>query len=384
MRPLLLYRRTRKRTRVRFALLEADMQFWAIPLLMTVGAMLAVQAAANVQLSTAMRSPMGASTLQLAIGSVLLLIATAVVGTTAAFGHLWNVTPWHLLGGLGSAIYITAGILLFPRLGALTTVGLMITGQMLASLLLDTFGLLGLPTEPLQMASLVGVLAVLTGVTLIVRSQASGTDVSAVASQKATRTVGAPSRAAVGAVARWTASGSASMAGSAPSARAGAAAVLADPTDRDRLSWLLFAMLSGAVLPVQGAVNAWLRADLNAPITVATFSFLLATAAMGLALAVALSAARTPRPQLKPLRTVPWWGWLGGLAGAIYVTSMFLFIPRIGAAPTVALTVAGQQLVSVAVDQYGLLRLPRRRVNGRRLAGVAVLLAGVALLQLTR
>ncbi|MET8267292.1 DMT family transporter [Micromonospora arida] len=366
-------------------LLEADMQFWAIPLLMTVGAMLAVQAAANVQLSTAMRSPMGASTLQLAIGSVLLLIATAVVGTTVAFGHLWNVTPWHLLGGLGSAIYITAGILLFPRLGALTTVGLMITGQMLASLLLDTFGLLGLPTEPLQMASLVGVLAVLTGVTLIVRSQASGTDASAVAPQKATRTVSTPpSRTAVGAVARWPASGSASMAGSAASARVGAAAVSAGPTNRNRLSWLLFAMLSGAVLPVQGAVNARLRADLNAPITVAAFSFLLATAAMGLALAVALSVARTPGPQLKPLRTVPWWGWLGGLAGAIYVTSMFLFIPRIGAAPTVALTVAGQQLASVAVDHYGLLRLPRRRVNGRRLAGVAVLLAGVALLQLTR
>jgi transporter family-2 protein len=80
---------------------------------------------------------------------------------------------------------------------------------------------------------------------------------------------------------------------------------------------------------------------------------------------------------------VPWWGWLGGLIGAVYVTAVFLLIPLIGAAPTVALTVAGQQLASVAVDQYGLLRLPRRPITARRLLGVGVLLAGVALLQLT-
>lgn len=98
---------------------------------------------------------------------------------------------------------------------------------------------------------------------------------------------------------------------------------------------------------------------------------------------VVLRLTHAPRPQLKPLRTVPWWGWLGGLAGAGYVTSVFLLIPRIGAAATIGLTIAGQQLASAAVDHYGLLRLPRRPVAGPRLAGVAVLLAGVALLQLT-
>jgi bacterial/archaeal transporter family-2 protein len=57
-----------------------------------------------------------------------------------------------------------------------------------------------------------------------------------------------------------------------------------------------------------------------------------------------------------------------------------VLIPEIGAAPVVALTVAGQQLASVAVDRYGLLRLPRRRISGPRLAGVATLLAGVVLI----
>jgi bacterial/archaeal transporter family-2 protein len=114
---------------------------------------------------------------------------------------------------------------------------------------------------------------------------------------------------------------------------------------------------------------------------VGAFSFLVATAAMALALA-AILAGGAPRPRLAPLARVPWWAWLGGACGATYVTSVFLLIPEIGAAPVVVLTVAGQQLASVAIDRHGLLRLPRRGISRHRLAGVAVLLAGVALIML--
>lgn len=74
---------------------------------------------------------------------------------------------------------------------------------------------------------------------------------------------------------------------------------------------------------------------------------------------------------------MPWWGWLGGFAGAIYVTTMFTAIPAIGAGAAAGLTVAGQQVASVFVDKYGWLRLPRRPVSALRLAGVVLLLIGV-------
>ena len=95
-----------------------------------------------------------------------------------------------------------------------------------------------------------------------------------------------------------------------------------------------------------------------------------------------LAATRAPRPQLEPLQHLPWWGWLGGLVGATYVTSVFLLIPEIVTAPTIALTVAGQQVASVFVYRYGLLRLPRRPVPPARLTAVAALLAGVLLITL--
>jgi transporter family-2 protein len=299
------------------------MELVAIPFLLLVGAMLALQAGANVQLSTAMGSPIGASALQLGIGAGLLLALAAVAGGIGALALLDDVEAWHLIGGLGSAVYITAGIVLFPRIGAVVTVGLFIAGQMLASLALDATGWLGIARQPLDLAAVAGTAGVLAGAALIVRAQG----------------------------------------GAAPAAP----------------RWIALALLGGAVLPVQGAVNARLRADLDAPIATGAWSFVVAAATMLAVLAIARHAAA---PRVDRLDRVPWWGWLGGLCGATYVTSVFLLIPEIGVAPTIAATVAGQQLASLFVDRYGLLRLPRRAISRARTAGVAALLAGVALIQL--
>src|SRR5919201_3724505 len=119
------------------------METLAIPFLLFIGSLLAVQAAANVQLSAAVGSPFGASTLQLGIGAAVLIAVALPAGALGAFDVLGHARAWHLTGGVGPAVYITAGILLFPRLGAVVSVGLFIAGQMLASVALDGFGWLG-------------------------------------------------------------------------------------------------------------------------------------------------------------------------------------------------------------------------------------------------
>jgi transporter family-2 protein len=172
--------------------------------------LLAVQSAANVQLSAAMASPFGASTLQLGIGAALLVTVSAVAGSLGALERADDAQLWQLVGGLGSALYITAGILIFPRLGALVAVGLFIAGQMFASLILDGFGWLGVAQEPLDAAGLAGAGAVMLGVWLIVRAQT----------------------------------------------RAGELEL----TVRNRSGWVLLGLIAGAVLPVQGAINAQLNA----------------------------------------------------------------------------------------------------------------------------
>ena len=305
------------------------MSLLAIPLLLAVGGLLAVQAAANVQLAGSMRSPLGGAALQLSVGAALLLVLAAVVGSLGAFDRIGGVPAWHLAGGVGSAAYVMAGILVFPRLGAIVTVGLFVAGQMLGSVVLDGAGWLGVEREPVTVVVGLGVAGVIGGTLLVVRAQAGSALESAI---------------------------------------------------RGRAGWIAVAIAAGAALPVQGAVNAQLRGDLDAPVATGAWSFAVAAATMLRVLAAALALpAGAARPRA-PV-ALPWWGWLGGFCGAAYVTSVFMLVPEIGVAPTVALTVGGQQLASVAVDRYGLLRLPRRPLSPVRLGGVALLLAGVVLIQ---
>src|SRR5215218_9251618 len=147
---------------------------FAIPLLLFVGSLLALQAGANVQLAGAVGNPIGASALQLTIAAGLLLALAAAVGTLGAFDGLGDAEAWHLWGGVGSAVYITAGILLFPRLGAVVAVGLFIAGQMGASLLLDGLGWLGVAQETIGVTAALGAAAVVVGAWLIVQAQTAG------------------------------------------------------------------------------------------------------------------------------------------------------------------------------------------------------------------
>jgi transporter family-2 protein len=293
-----------------------------LPLALLAGALLTVQASANLQLSKQTGNPFVASTLQLAVGTGALAALATAAGIRGALGLIPGVTWWHLLGGLGSAIYITSAILLFPRLGAVVSVGLFIAGQMLASIALDAFGFLGVVPRPLS--------------AIIVRAQETG-------------------------------------AGATDGRR---------PVP-GRLRWVILALIGGAVLPIQGAVNALLRGDLRSPVAAGLISFAVATVAMALLLVPVVRLQNGAKPDLGALSKVPWWGWLGGLCGAIYVTTVFTAIPLIGAAVVVGVTVAGQQVVSVLFDRYGLMRLPRRPVTATRLAGVTLLLAGVASIQVT-
>jgi transporter family-2 protein len=306
------------------------MEVLFVPISLLAGGLLAVQAGANTQLSKATGSPFAATTIQVIIAGVLLLLVAAATGTIAAFGSLPGVPWWHAVGGLATAIYVASTILLFPRLGAVVTVGLFIAGQMVASLALDTFGALGVPRQPPEAATLIGTLAVLGGAAAIVFGQKGATGELSVA----------------------------------------------------KLGWILLALLAGAVLPVQGAINGLLRSDIGAPFVVGTISFAVATLAMAVVLLITLALTDAPRPQLSGLARMPWWGWLGAVCGATYVTTVFTAIPVIGTATAVGLTVAGQQIASLFVDRYGWFRLPKREISTLRFAGVALLLIGVALIQI--
>ncbi len=79
----------------------------------------------------------------------------------------------------------------------------------------------------------------------------------------------------------------------------------------------------------------------------------------------------------------PPWLWIGGIMGAIVITTITFAAPRIGTFATIGLLIAGQLAMGVVIDALGLFGLQRIPLNPARLAGL-ILLAGGALLVLRR
>lgn len=141
--------------------------------------------------------------------------------------------------------------------------------------------------------------------------------------------------------------------------------------------YLVVAVAAGALLPLQVGVNAQLSHWVNDPIRAAFVSFLVGTIAL-LILAVLV---RKPLPSAARLADVPWWVWTGGLIGAFYVAGSIVLGPKLGAATFIAAIVAGQAIASVVIDQYGWVGFTEQQLSAGRVAGMLLVVAGVALVR---
>ncbi|MFV3318486.1 DMT family transporter [Pseudomonas sp. NY15374] len=140
---------------------------------------------------------------------------------------------------------------------------------------------------------------------------------------------------------------------------------------------LLIALLAGAAVPFQAGSNAALGRLLGHPLWAAGVSLLVSL----MMLVPALLLMRAPIPQLQNLAQAPWWAWLGGVAGVIYITAALVLTPRLGAAGFIVCVIAGQVLSSLLIDQFGLMGLPEKPVNLPRLLGVAMIVGGMLVVQ---
>ena len=134
--------------------------------------------------------------------------------------------------------------------------------------------------------------------------------------------------------------------------------------------WFGLAILIGAILPVQGLINARLSNVVGGPIVAAFFSFLVGSIALGTWLLLARE-----RIVLSGGISLPAWIWFGGMLGAIYVALVTLLIPRLGTAAVMCLVIFGQVVASLVLERYGILQAPRA-VDWVRIAGALLVIAG--------
>lgn len=74
---------------------------------------------------------------------------------------------WNWIGGPLGALIVLAGAALLPKLQAGPFICLVVGGQIVCSMALDHFGLLGVPVQPLSVGKIVGALLVVVGVVCV-------------------------------------------------------------------------------------------------------------------------------------------------------------------------------------------------------------------------
>jgi transporter family-2 protein len=81
--------------------------------------------------------------------------------------------------------------------------------------------------------------------------------------------------------------------------------------------------------------------------------------------------------KLSQWKSVPWYTLGAGIFGLIVISAISYMIPRVGIAASIITVVAGQLLVGVVLDHFGLLGAPVRPLDWTRAFGITVVLAGV-------
>jgi transporter family-2 protein len=133
------------------------------------GAFIAIQAPINAQLGRDLGLPVAAAAFSFLSGAIILGIVSF------GFARIQDVTVdfrapalWlFIVGGLLGASYVTIATLLAPRIGAAALMAFAVTGQLLAGIVLDRIGFLGMAVREISLGRMAGAVLLLAGALLV-------------------------------------------------------------------------------------------------------------------------------------------------------------------------------------------------------------------------
>ena len=138
------------------------------------------------------------------------------------------------------------------------------------------------------------------------------------------------------------------------------------------LPYMLAAIVVGVLVSAQPPLNAILGRAVGSPFGATAISIAIAFSSILLVVAF-VGWGDISRDTL---RTVPWWVYLAGTVGAIFVAAGVVIAPVTGALVFFVCIVAGQLLGSLLADHFGAFGLAERSISIGRVAGMALVLVG--------
>ncbi|KAI8914918.1 hypothetical protein DFJ77DRAFT_463939 [Powellomyces hirtus] len=376
---------------------------WTLILLIIGGVALAFQAGVNGTLGSRGGNAVFATLLSFVSGIIPLAIywlASTHGGRDTEFKRIYEEAPWYShFGGLMGAYYVGMIIVLAPRLGAAVILSVAVTTQVLAALIFDHFGALGLEEHKATAGRIVGVILSAVGVALIMelvspflnvfRAKKSQQDLEAVEPSvlEAVEPASSPTLSMDEKPGRER-----NTALSPPSITTFPAAVhetsATSTTTSPKPSGIdfsvAFAGLGGVALALQAAMNGKLG-QVGGGGYSAVFSFVLGSVFLAVWYIIDLywgpTSRQTPKWTIRRCwENTPLWAWPGGILGAAYVLIITIIIPRLGATTVLGVSVCAQVIAAVVLDHFGWVGLDKKRAGVSRIVGMVVVVGGVIMI----
>jgi bacterial/archaeal transporter family-2 protein len=137
-------------------------------------------------------------------------------------------------------------------------------------------------------------------------------------------------------------------------------------------------VLAGGLIPFQTAINTRLSVRLGAVLPASLVSFAVGTLGLG----IVVLATGTSVPWAVTAAGQPWWIWIGGVCGLVFLTLNIVLMPRLGAAATVILPLLGLVLGGLLIDQTGAFGTARRSLGPAVGLGAVLVVMGAVVVNL--
>ena len=132
------------------------------------GSALTVQVATNGMLSKASTGPLWAAFFSFLIGTLALLILLLILREPPpSMSSLLKLPKWYFIGGVLGVFYVTVVVMSIGVIGSVSLVTTVIVAQLITATVLEHFGVLGIPKNPVQLKTLIGFALMLAGFSLI-------------------------------------------------------------------------------------------------------------------------------------------------------------------------------------------------------------------------
>jgi len=303
---------------------------------LAIGVGLPIQTSINTRLRKSVGSPFVASLISFTFGTIFLALITLIKDKSLFFPSqlLTRQPAWLWLGGILGVIYLTSNILLFPKLGSVQTAIMPILGQILMGLLIDNFGLFNSLKKPLTLQRVIGAFLVLIGVI-------GAVSINQLLAKRHDRILNSIS------------------------------------PKKNLLIFRLLGVLTGMFSASQTAINGHLGVVLHSTVKAAFISFF-----VGVVTLIIVVSILHPKFQLETKSKNPWWMWIGGVIGALFVLGNVYLVPIIGTGLAVVIVLVGLMVGSLLIDQFGLFDSKKNHITWAQVLSLLVMIVGVVLIRI--